>query len=66
MSRFLSGIFLLLAILPAFAQGKPEAPAEKADPLVVLLFLVLLIGSGLAYAGYLWWQHRKHPPEKDR
>lgn len=60
MSRLLTSAFLLLAPLLAFAQeSKPEAPVEKADPLVVILFLVLFVGSGVVYGGYLWWNRKK-------
>jgi len=60
MSRIFTSASMLLAPLLAFAQeSKPEAPVEKADPIVVILFLVLFVGSGVAYAGYLWWNRRK-------
>ena len=60
MSRLFSSAFMLLAPLLAYAQEtKPEAPVEKADPLVVILFLVLFVGSGVAYGGYLWWNSKK-------
>jgi len=65
MSRLLASAFVLLAPLLAYAQeSKPEAPVEKADPLVVILFLVLFVGSGLVYGGYLWWNRKKDKPSE--
>ena len=65
MSRLLPAAITLLASLPALAQEAKEAPMEKADPLFVLLFLVLFVGSGVAYAGYLWWRNRKDKEQAD-
>jgi len=63
MSRLLPTASVLLASLPALAQEAKEAPMEKADPMFVLLFLILFVGSGVAYAGYLWWRNRKDKQE---
>jgi hypothetical protein len=59
MSRLLAGALSLLFLLPALAQEAKEAKTEVASPLAIILFLILFIGSGLAYAAYLWWTHKK-------
>ena len=60
MSRLLTTLVLQLAALSVYAQSaKPEAPTEQASPLTVLVFLVLFVGSCLAYAGYIWWRRDK-------
>jgi hypothetical protein len=52
--------FLMAA--SAFAQAQaPEAPAEKASMLTVVIFLLLFFGSCAGYFVYLWWNHRKNP-----
>ena len=47
----LSPLFLLLFWLPAYAVE--EAPVEKASPIVVIGFLVLLVGACVGYGVYL-------------
>ena len=47
----LSPLFLLLMWLPAYAAE--EAPVEKASPIVVIGFLVLLFGACAGYGVYL-------------
>ena len=65
MSRLLPGIFIPLASLAAFAQDvKPEPPVEHASPLVVAVFLVLFVGSCLAYGGYLLWRGKKEKAQQ--
>ena len=66
MSRLLSAAFCLLASLSALAQEAKEVPTEKASPLVVVLFLVIFVGSGVAYAGYLWWQNKRDKTQVDK
>lgn len=64
MNRIVPLALSLIAPLLALAQeAKPEAPMEKADPLVVLLFLVIFVGSGVVYGGYLWWRAKKDKEE---
>lgn len=47
----LSPLFLFLMWLPAYAAE--EAPVEKASPIVVIGFLVLLVGACAGYGVYL-------------
>ena len=42
-----------------------EQPAEKASPLTVVIFLVLFVGSCVAYVGYVWWTNKKKKQRKD-
>ena len=63
MSRLLSSALPLAFVLSAYAQ---EAPTEKASPLAIILFLILFIGSGVAYAAYLWWTHKKEGKKADK
>ena len=65
MARLLSRIpllFVLLQWLPVLAAE--EAPTEKASPLVVITFLVLLVGACAGYGVYLMMSN-KGKPEKD-
>ena len=56
----LSALPVMLAGLPALAlEGKADAPVEKADPMVVVAFLVLFLGGCLGYVVYLYWSRRK-------
>ena len=49
-----------LSWLPAFAQeAAKEAPVEKADPMVVIGFLLFLVGSCAGYVAYMYWSRRK-------
>ena len=57
MSRLIARLSPVAALLPllAFAQeAAKDAPAEKADPVVVIGFLILLLASCGGYAAYLW------------
>lgn len=57
MARLLSGLSLFLLYCTAFAQSaNPEAPAEMASPVTVIVFLVLFIGSCIAFVAYTWWR----------
>jgi hypothetical protein len=54
--RLLAPASLLLAHLPAWAIDPPkEAPVEKADPIVVVGFLVLFIGACVGHVGWLMY-----------
>ena len=57
MSR-LSCLPLLIFALDAYAQT-PDPPVEKADGVTVVIFLVVFVGSCVAYIGYAWWAGRK-------
>ena len=63
MSRLVSKLFTLflpLAGLTAYAiDAANDAPAETANPLVVIGFLVLFVGSCAGYVGYLLWSGRR-------
>ena len=59
MNRLLSILFFLLASSSAFAQAAAEAPVEKANPLVVVAFLVLFVGGCAGYFIYLIWSKNK-------
>ena len=57
MSRLIARLSPLASLLPLLAhaaEAAKDAPADKADPIVVIGFLVLLLGSCAAYAAYLW------------
>ena len=62
MYRFLCSPFLIFA-MSALAQSAEEAPAEKANIFTVVVFLVLFVGSCLAYFGYVLWAARKKDGE---
>jgi uncharacterized membrane protein YdjX (TVP38/TMEM64 family) len=60
MVKLLSSFLPVLACCFAYAQSSTaEAPAEHASLLTVVIFLVLFIGTCVAFVGYTWWQHRK-------
>ena len=60
MVRTLYGCLLVLMLCSAYAQtSTPEAPAEHASSLTVIIFVVLFAGSCLGYIGYAWWGGRK-------
>ena len=65
MARFIATLLILVASFPDFAQKASDSGAgtERASPLAIGLFLVLFIGSGVAYAIYLWWDARKRKRE---
>lgn len=64
MKKLLSYLLPLFAPLLAFAADEP--PVEHASGTTVVVFLVLFIGSIVAYGVYLWWRARsaKHPEEQ--
>lgn len=67
MARLLSRLpllFLFLQWLPAFAAE--EAPVEKASPVVVITFLVLLVGACAGYGVYLAMANKGEPEEDDK
>jgi CHASE2 domain-containing sensor protein len=60
MAKALFSLFPLLIAASAFAQSTgAEAPAEKANPFTVVIFLVLFVGGCAGYFVYLWWSQRK-------
>jgi hypothetical protein len=58
-ARFLSTLLLFIYSVAAFAADKADAPVEKADPMVVVGFLVLFFGSCAGYVAYLLYTKRK-------
>jgi hypothetical protein len=66
MPRLLPGALALLASLAAYAQSAPEPPVERASPIAIIVFVILFFGSGVAYAAYLWWTHKKDGKEGDQ
>jgi hypothetical protein len=66
MAKLLSELFLLLMVCSAYAQSSgAEAPVEKASGLTVVIFLLVFIGSCVAYFAYIWWNAwKKRKPEK--
>lgn len=59
----LPALFLFLQCLPAYAIE--EVPVERASPIVVIGFLVLLVGACVGYGVYLRWS-KKQEPGKDQ
>lgn len=64
MAKLLYSFLSLLASSFAYAQSSGAEPAEKASPVVMIIFLVLFIGSIVAFAAYTWWNGRKKAHEK--
>lgn len=65
MKRLIAGLWLLLMMGCAFAQSTPaEPPAEPANMVAVIAFLVLFIGSCVGFIGYVWWGGRKSKREQ--
>ena len=67
MTRLLSRLsllfLLLLQWLPACAIE--EAPVEKASPVVVIAFLVLLVGGIAGYGIYLALAQKRDPAQDE-
>ena len=61
MTRIALRFLPFLLPLAALAEATPDAPSEKASPMMVAAFLLLFVGGCAAYFVYLWWNHRKHP-----
>ena len=60
MTKALYRFFPLLIAFSAYAQSTgAEAPAEKASPVTVVIFLVLFVGSIAGYFAYVWWNQRR-------
>jgi len=60
MVRVLSRVLPMLACCSAYAQtSRADAPAEQASPVMVVIFIILFVGSCVAFAGYTWWRARK-------
>ena len=64
MNRLLSILLPLFASFSAFAQKAADAPVEKANPLVVVAFLVLFIGGCAGYFIFLMWSKNKEAKDK--
>jgi len=63
MKKIISGITLLLATLPVWAQEAAEVPipsAADASPVAMIIFAVLFIALIAAFFGYMWLQARKN------
>jgi hypothetical protein len=63
LSRLSPLSLFLLQSLPAFAAD--EAPVEKASPVVVIGFLVLLVGACVGYGIYLVWAQKQKAQKDD-
>jgi hypothetical protein len=59
LARILSALLLSACSLAAFAADKAEAPVEKADPIVIVGFLVLFFGGCAGYLGWLLYTKNK-------
>ena len=60
MARILSALPLFLySVAAVAADAAKEAPVEKADPLVIVGFLVLFVGGCAGYVAYLWYTKGK-------
>lgn len=60
MTKHLYKFLPALVAFSAYAESTgADAPADKASPLTVVIFLVLFIGSIAGYFAYLWWQQRR-------
>lgn len=64
MSKLIAGLLPILAswALSAAAVTPADAPAERASPVAVIVFLVLFVGGCVAFGVYLWWNSRKEKP----
>ncbi len=58
MAKALFSLFPLLIAASAYAETA-EAPAEKASPIVVVVFLVLFVGGCAGYFLWMWWEQKK-------
>ena len=63
LTRFFPLSLFLLQWLPAIAAD--EVPTEKASPLVVVAFLVLLVGACAGYGIYLVWSNKQKPGKEE-
>ena len=57
MAKALFSLFPLLIAASAYADA--EVPAEKASPIVVVVFLVLFVGGCAGYFVWMWWEQKK-------
>jgi hypothetical protein len=62
MPKLLCRFLPLLIAFSAYAETA-EVPTEKAGLLSVVVFVLLFVGSCGGYFAYVWWNHRKSPPE---
>lgn len=58
MSKLVSGVLMLLATLPAWADEAAVAavPRAEADPTALIVSAALFFGMIGAFVGYLWWK----------
>ncbi len=62
MKKIISGITLLLATLPVWAQEAAEVPipsAADASPVAMIAFAALFVVLIAAFFGYMWLQAKK-------
>ena len=60
MARLLSGLFPVFMVCSAYAQTPAaDAPAESANILSVVIFLLLFVGACVGYFAYVWWNEQK-------
>ena len=59
MAKLLSVLVPFLVVGSAYAQTTADSPADKESILPVVIFLLLFVGSCVAYFAYLWWNERK-------
>jgi flagellar basal body-associated protein FliL len=65
MVRVFSRVLPMLACCSAYAQtSTADAPAEQASSVTVVIFIILFVGSCVAFAGYTWWRARKQGHEE--
>jgi len=61
LSSKLLAFLLSLSWLAAYAADAADAPVEKASPVVVIGFLVLLVGACVGYFVYAAWANKRKP-----
>lgn len=60
MARLVSGFFLLLSFLDAYAQGH-EAPAEppvQVNEFAIAVFMIIFVGVCVGFAWMVWRNHK--------
>lgn len=58
MSKHVSGLLMLLAALPVWADeaAVTAVPRAETDPTALIVSAVLFFGMIGAFVGYLWWK----------
>ena len=68
MKQLLSAVTLFLMSCWAFAATKemdgPSAPVETVDPIYVVVFLVLFVGSIIGFFDYLYLNNKKEKSDQ--